>query len=419
MGPKLRLSYIPRDIFRPYHHRSQRWAVIVAHRRAGKTVATINDLVRKTLLAKLPHPRGWYISPTYAQSKKVAWTYLKDAALSIPGYSANEAELRVDFLDDYRVQLAGADNPDSLRGVYADALVMDEFAFMAGEMWSRVMRPALSDRAGRATFISSVNGRNEFHRLYRAALEQPDDWYSTNLKATETGVLPAKELAALKTQMSDEEYRQEMLNDFDVAAKGAYYGALVTAAQDDGRICGVPCDGAALVDTAWDLGIGDATAIWFLQAVGREIHCIDYYEASGLPLSHYAEVLARRGYAYGQHIVPHDAEARELGTGRSRAELLQGMGIRVRIAPKLPVDDGIAAVRVMLPRMWFDAGKCAEGLEKLRQYRSEYDEKRQVLSNRPLHDFTSHAADAMRYYAVTHRDVAKAREERRSMGWIV
>ena len=107
--------------------------MIVAHRRAGKTVATINDLVKATLLAKLPHPRGWYVSPTYTQSKRVAWTYLKDAMRNLPGYGANEAELRVDFFGDYRIQLAGADNPDSLRGVYADAVVMDEFAFMAGD----------------------------------------------------------------------------------------------------------------------------------------------------------------------------------------------------------------------------------------------------------------------------------------------
>jgi phage terminase large subunit len=378
----------------------------VAHRRAGKTVATINDLVRTALRCELPNPRCWYLSPTYAQSKKVAWTYLKDATYPIPGMKANEAELRVDLPGGARIQLAGADNPDSLRGIYADGVVMDEFAFMSGEMWSKVIRPALADRQGKATFISSVNGRNEFYRLYRQAQEAPEDWFSTNLKAEETGVIAPSELKSLKREMSEAEFAQEFGNDFDVAAKGSYYGALISAAEADGRITGVPYDGAAMVDTAWDLGIGDSTAIWFIQEVGRELHAIDYYEASGLPLSHYAEVLGKKGYAYRDHIVPHDAEARELGTGKTRSEILRGMGIRTRIAPKLSVEDGIAAVRTMLPKMWFDAKRCADGVEKLRQYRSEYDEKRQVLSNRPLHDFTSHCADAFRMYAVAYRQRA-------------
>ena len=297
---------------------------------------------------------------------------------------------------------------------------MDEFAFMSGEMWSKVMRPALSDREGRATFISSVNGRNEFYKLYQAALEEQDEWYSVNLKAEETCVLPEKEMAALKHDMPEDDWLQEYCNSFDVAAKGSYYGALVTAAQDDGRICGVPYDGAGLVVTAWDIGIGDSTAIWFMQAIGRELRAIDYHEASGLSLAHYAEVIKSKGYAYDSHIMPHDAGARELGTGKSIEELMRGMGLAVRIAPKLTVDQGIAAVRTIIPRIWFDARRCSDGIEKLRQYRSEYDEKRQVLSDRPLHNFCSHAADAMRYFAVTHRDSWKpAAGERRSMGWIV
>ena len=407
---RIQLPYVPRAVFDAYHARAQRWAVIVAHRRAGKTVATINDLVRTILRCKLPNPRGWYISPTYSQSKKVAWTYLKDATASLPGYRANEAELRVDFLGDYRVQLAGADNPDSLRGIYADGVVLDEFAFMAGDIWSKIIRPALADRNGVATFISSVNGRNEFYRLYQHALSTPEEWFETNLKAEATSVLDPRELKSLKREMSEEDFAQEFCNDFDVAAKGSYYGKLISAAEADDRICGVPYDGAALVDTAWDLGIGDSTAIWFLQEVGREIHAIDYYETSGQAIAHYAEVLSKKGYAYRDHIVPHDANAREKQTGKTTAEYLKGLGLRTRTAPNMSIADGIAAVRVMLPKMWFDARKCADGVEKLRQYRSVYDEKRQVLSNQPLHDFTSHCADALRMYAVAYRQKTRPQQ---------
>jgi phage terminase large subunit len=420
---KIKLPYKPRDVFRPYHNRKQRWALIVAHRRAGKTVATINDLVRLAVRCPLPNPRCWYLSPTYSQSKKVAWTYLKDAVHPIPGHSFNEAELRVDLPGGARIQLAGADNPDSLRGIYADGVVLDECAFMSGEMWTKVIRPALSDRQGVATFISSVNGRNEFYDNYQAALKLPDDWFTMNLKAEETGLINAAELADLRRQMSDDEYQQEFCNNFDTAAKGSYYGALITQAEQDGRVCGVPYDGAAMVDTAWDLGVGDSTAIWFMQAVGRELHAIDYYEASGLPIAHYASVLAQKTYSYRDHILPHDAFAREKGTGKAVADLLQAIGVKPRQAPNLKVDAGIQAVRMILPRMWFDATKCERGLAALRQYRSAYDEKRKVLSNAPLHDFSSHCADAMRYFAVTYRDKQKSSEPdipiRRRVGWVV
>jgi phage terminase large subunit len=403
----IEIPYTPRGAFLEFHDRKQRFAVNVCHRRAGKTVAAVNDLIRSALECKLDRPRVYYLSPTYAQSKKVAWDYAKHYSAAEPLARFNEAELRIDYPNGGRLQLVGGDNPDSLRGIYADDVVLDEFAFMSAEVWQKIIRPALSDRQGRATFISSVNGRNEFYRLYKAALEQPDEWFAMNLKAGTSGLIDPRELKALRRDMSEADYAQEYENDFDVAAKGSYYGALITAADLDGRITGVPYDGAAMVDTAWDLGIGDSTAIWFMQEVGREIHAIDYYEASGLPLSHYAEVLTRKGYAYRDHIVPHDAEARELGTGKTRSEILKGMGIRTRIAPKLSVEDGIAAVRTMLPKMWFDARKCADGVEKLRQYRSEYDEKRQVLSNRPLHDFSSHCADAIRMYAVAYRQRTK------------
>ena len=414
------IPYKPREAFRHFHSRKQRFAVNVCHRRAGKTVAAVNDLIRDALTCPLERPRAYYIAPTYGAAKRVAWDYAKHYSRAEDQARFNETELRIDYPNGGRLQLVGADNPDSLRGIYADAVVLDEFAFMGSDVWAKIIRPALSDRQGRATFISSVNGRNEFYNLWKAAESQAEEWFSMNLKADKSGLIDARELQALKRDMPDEDYRQEYLNDFDVAAKGSYYGRLIAQAEEDGRICGVPYDGAAMVDTAWDLGIGDSTAIWFFQEVGREIHAIDYYEASGQPLAHYAGVLQQRGYAYRDHIVPHDAEARELGTGKSRVEVLQSLGVRTRVAPRLSVEDGISALRTMLPRMWFDAKKCADGVEKLRQYRSEYDEKRQVLSNRPLHDFTSHCADAARMYAITHRSVSQVRKPPVSRpAWIV
>lgn len=394
------IPYLPRAAFRDYHARTQRWAVNVCHRRAGKTVAAVNDLQRRVLKSELPKPRAYYLAPTYAQAKKAAWDYAKHYAAPIPGVKINETELRIDYPNDGRLQLLGGDNPDSLRGIYADAVVLDEFAFMDPTVWTQVIRPALSDRKGCATFISSVNGRNEFCKLYEGHRDDPE-WFTMNLKASKSGLIDKDELAALKADMSDDEYQQEYENDFSVAAKGSYYGKLMQEADDDGRIGIVPYDPGRECVTAWDLGIGDSTAIWIAQVVGQQIRVVDFIEASGVGLDWYVKALRDKPYLYREHYLPHDAEAKELGSGLSRVETMRSLGIRPhRVVPNIAVDDGINAVRRLLPRMWFDAKKCERGIEALRQYRRDWDDKTQAFRQRPRHDWSSHAADACRYLAL-------------------
>jgi phage terminase large subunit len=388
------IPYLPRAAFRTYHARTERWAVNVCHRRAGKTVAAVNDLQREVLRSTLQDPRAYYLAPTYAQAKKTAWDYAKRYAEPLPGVKINETELRIDYPN------LGGDNPDSLRGIYADAVVLDEFAFMDPTVWSQIIRPALSDRRGRATFISSVNGRNDFCKLYETHRDDPE-WFTMNLKASASGLIDPDELAALKADMTDDEYRQEYENDFSVAAKGAYYGKAMQEADDEGRIGHAPYDPGRECVTAWDLGIGDSTAIWIAQVVGQQIRVIDYIEASGVGLEYYAKALREKPYLYREHFLPHDAEAKELGTGLSRVETLRSLGIRQqRVVSNVAVDDGINAVRRLLPRMWFDAKKCEKGIEALRQYRKDWDEKTQAFRQRPRHDWASHASDSMRYLAL-------------------
>jgi hypothetical protein len=212
------------------------------------------------------------------------------------------------------------------------------------------------------------------------------------LKASETGLIPASELALAKRDLSEDQYAQEFECSFDAAVVGSYYGKLMARAEQDRRIAPVPYDPAALVWTSWDLGIRDATAIWFAQMIGREIRIIDYYEASGVDLGHYVKEIGARPYVYAGHIVPHDAQAKELGTGKSRLEVVHSLGLKnISIAPLHRVEDGINAVRVFLPKCWFDATKCARGIDALKLYRAEYDDKLQALRPRPVHDWTSHA----------------------------
>lgn len=405
---EVNIPYEPRPQFTPYHDRSERFSKIVAHRRFGKTVGCINDMVRAALTIdctgrESAPPKFSYIAPTYTQAKDVAWSYLKYYSSPIPGLKISESELSVEYPNGARVRLYGADNYDRLRGLYNDGVILDEPAQIDPRAWPEVILPTLADRKGWATFIGTPAGRDWFYKIDRdEACEELPGWFRLTLKASETGIIDAEEREALRANMSEEQYAQELECSFEAAVVGAYYGKLMGQADADKRITGVPYEPTAPVYTAWDLGIRDSTAIWFAQVVGREIRIIDYYEASGADLGHYVRELRSKPYLYANHIVPHDAQAKELGTGKSRLEVLEALGLKdITVAAMHRVEDGINAVRTIVPRCWFDAKKCARGIDALKLYRAEYDEKLQALKPRPVHDWTSHAADAFRYLAMT------------------
>ncbi len=407
---KVVIPYAPRLAFAGFHERAERWACIVAHRRAGKTVAAINDLIRAALRCERPSPRMAYVAPYTSQAKDLAWGYLRQYTAPIPGVKVSVSELRVDLPNGGRVRLYGADNYNRLRGIYLDGVVLDEYADMDPRAWTEVIRPALADREGWAAFIGTPKGRNGFWEIYEKAQASPD-WFALRLKASQTGLISAGELAALRSELSSDEYAREMETSFDAAVQGAYYAEALNQAEAEGRVRSAPHDPAAEVHAAFDLGIGDATAIWLAQFVGREIRLIDYVENNGVALDWYARALRERPYLYAPLILPHDARARELGTGKSRIEMLEAMGFAVRLAPRLPVNDGIAAVRRLLPRTWIDAARCEAGLRALRDYRENVDPKRRI-SLGPLHDWTSHPADALRYLMTAYEEPQTARKPR-------
>lgn len=396
-------DYSPRRVFVPYHDTDRRWRVIVAHRRAGKTVATIMGLIRSALTCPKPEPRTAYIAPLYRQAKDVAWTYLKRFALSYPGAVASESELHVTFPNGGRVRLYGADNPDGMRGIYLDDCVLDEFADMRPSVLPEIIRPALSDRRGTLTVIGTPRGHNDFHKIWQGA-QSDDDWYSVMLRASQTGLVPRDELDSAAKLMTPEQYAQEYECSFEAAITGAYWGREMAKAEETGRICRLPIDISADVWTAWDLGVRDATAIWFFQVLAGGLHVVDYYEASGVGLDHYASVLrekaAASGYRLGTCLVPHDAKVKEWGSGKTRIEQMEGLGLTTRLVPDHRLMDGIGGARETLARVRFDRERCAIGIEALKQFRAEFDEERKVLKPTPRHDWTSHAADAFRYLAM-------------------
>jgi phage terminase large subunit len=398
------IPYTPRAQFVDFHARHERWACIVAHRRAGKTVACINELIKAALLCNKPDPRFAYLAPYYTQAKDVAWNYLKKFSAVIPGVETNESELRVDFPNGGRVRLYGADNYDRMRGLYLDGVVLDEPADMDPRAWAEVVRPALSDRQGWATFIGTPKGRNGFHAIWENAGDDPA-WFRAMLRASETGLVALSELEDARKAMTPEQYEQEYECSFDAAILGSYYGKDIAEAARQNRIREIAYDPEMPVHTAWDLGMGDSTAIWFFQVAPDGVRFIDHYENHSQPLGHYAGVLAAKPYKYADDWVPHDAKVRELGTGRTRVETLKSLGRKPRLVPDHKLMDGINAARVGFSRFWFDEVNCRLGLEALRQYRTEFDEKTKAYKDNPKHDWTSHTADAFRYAAMAWKEM--------------
>jgi len=406
MAEVITINYRPRPQSVEYHERTQRWSCTVAHRRFGKTVREINELVKQAATCDKPNGRFAYIAPYYAQAKAIAWDYLKHYSRPLLARPPLESELSVELVNGSRIRLFGADNPDALRGLYLDGVVLDEYGDMRPTVWGEIIRPLLTDRKGWASFIGTPKGKNHFHALAEQAKDSPD-WFYQQLKASVTGVVAEDELRDARQHMTAEQYAQEFECAFDVPALGAIYAKEISEATTSGRICSVPYDRAALVHTAWDLGVGDDTCIWFWQSVGREIRLIDYYANRGQPVTHYLSVVRQRGYDYGHHYVPHDAEARERWTANTMTQVAEGQGFRMQVLPREDVEQGINAVRMLFNRCWFDEAKCREGLDALMNYRREYAEKLGQFKPTPLHDWASHGADAFRYLAMS---VEKATE---------
>ena len=395
---EITINYKPRPHQYDLHEAldKHRFVVAVMHRRAGKTVAAINHLIKSAIQCEKPNPRLAYIAPTYGQAKRIAWDYLLEYTRPL-GAIANIAELRVDFWG-RRISLYGSDNPDSLRGQYFDGVCLDEVGDQNPKIWNEIIRPALADRLGWALFIGTPKGNNHFHDLAERAKTEAD-WSFLEFKASQTKIIPEQELKAALREMGQDKYDQEFECSFNAAVEGSYYGSIINDLEANGHIADFPRDDLCRSFTAWDIGMGDSTAIWVAQVAGKEIRLLDCVENHGVGLDWYVSWLRENNYQSFDHILPHDVEVRELGTGKSRKEVLQEAGLNVTVAPRLSIADGIQATRRILPRCWFRP-ETKQGLNALRNYRKEYDEKRSVFYDKPLHDWSSHFSDAMRYLAV-------------------
>ena len=393
------IPYKPREPQLAIHEMmdKHRFGVVVAHRRMGKTVSAINHLIKDAVLCEKENPRYAYIAPTYGQAKRVAWDYLCKYVRPL-GAKENISELRVDFMG-RRIQLYGSDNPDSLRGQYFDGVILDEIGDQNPKIWSEIIRPALADRMGWCLFIGTPKGQNHFKDLRDRAEDSPD-WGLLEFKASETKLVAEEELKAARLEMGEDKFQQEFECSFHAAVEGSYYGKLLNDLEASGKFIEITRDDLCRTVAAWDLGMGDSTAIWVAQIANQEIRIMDYVENHGQGLDWYVNWLRENHWHIAEQYLPHDVEVRELGTGKSRLEMLQSSGLSVTVLPRLAVDDGIQAVRRMIPKCWFNMPKVRQGMDCLRNYRREFDEKRNVYYEKPLHDWASHGSDAFRYLAI-------------------
>ena len=398
MAEVIEIPYKPREHQLALHEAldKNRFVVGVMHRRFGKTVAAINQIVKQAIECQLEAPRYAYVAPSYKQAKRIAFDYLVKYTRPL-GAVANISELRVDFWG-RRISLHGAEDPDSLRGSYYDGIVLDEVGDMNPKIWNEILRPALADRLGWALFIGTPKGNNHFKDL-RDRATKTEEWAMIEFKASQTNIIPEKELWSSRQEMGEDKYQQEFECSFNAAVEGSYYGQIVNDLEAKSRITTIDRDDLCRSFVAWDLGMGDSTCLWACQIAGKEVRLIDCIENHGVGLDWYVSWLRENKYEGFAQILPHDVEVRELGTGRSRKEVLQEAGLEITVAPRLSIADGIQAVRRLLPRCWFDH-KTKPGLDAIRNYRREYNEKQQVFYDKPLHDWSSHYSDAFRYLAI-------------------
>ena len=408
---EIELDYKPRSVFLDFHDREQRWAVIVAHRRCGKTVACINDIIYKALTEGKEDGRYAYLAPYYAQAKSIAFDYLMKFSEPVR-VNHNVSELWVELINGARIRLFGADNADSLRGLYLDGVVLDEYADMKPSIWGAVLRPLLSDRRGWAVFIGTPKGHNQFWDIYNNATKD-DAWYVKTLRASQTGLIPQEELDDAKKMQTQDQYLAEWECDFESAIIGAFYGKEMRSITDLDHITPIEYDPLFPLESAWDLGYSDDTTIWTFQVVHGEVRFLDYQTSNGNSIPYYTGYIQQKekeyNCKYDTHWLPHDARAKTLASGGK--SIIEQLSLKIplksmKIVPNLSLQDGIQATRMMLLRSWFDP-KCEEGIECLRQYQREYDEDKKIFRDKPRHDWASHGADAFRMAAVAWKEQAR------------
>jgi len=379
--------------------------VAILPRRAGKDITAFNLCIRACL--KKPCVI-YYVFPTYSQAKKVIWDSITNTGERILDYippevvaSMNSQEMKIRFVNGSLFQLVGSDNYDSLMGTNPQGVVFSEYALQDPRAYQYI-RPILMANDGWALFLSTPRGKNHLYELYEIARNSPE-WFAYKLTVEDTGHISLHDIAKEREDglMSEDLIQQEYFTSFFFGIQGSYYTRYLDRMRIKQQIGQVPWEPGFKVHTAWDLGVRDSTCIIFFQTIGQTVRIIDCYEKSKEGLEHYVKVINSKPYNYGKHIAPHDIKVREFGSGMSRIEKAKQLGITFTVAPNVSIVDGIESVRSGLGKVWIDEVSCSPLLKALENYRQEYDQKHRVYKSQPLHDWSSHWADAMRYLCIS------------------
>lgn len=403
--------------------------LLIWHRRAGK------DELALHMTAVAAHRRVanyWHCLPLYEQAKKAIWEAINphtgrrriDEAFppEIRKRTDNNA-MTIEFKNGSIWRVVGSDNPDSLVGAPPAGIVFSEWALANPSAWA-YLAPILDENGGWALFITTPRGRNHVKSMLDMAKDSPN-WFAEVLTPKETGY-PQERVeeqrkeyhAIFGPDAGDALIEQEYWCSFEAAVLGAYWGREMVAAEREGRITQLDYEPELPVHTAWDIGVGDDTAIWCFQQHFGQVRVIDYYEAHGYAVDHYVDWLNARPYRYGYDFVPHDAKVREWtnkgpdGMAKTRVQTMLELGRKPRVVAQHKLDDGINATRRALKNVVFDEKRCAKGLEALREYRREWDDNKKVFKDTPLHNWASHGASAFRYMAMSLQNIPSDEPEK-------
>lgn len=417
---------IPPIGWAPRAHQQQLWdylenggkrALAIWHRRAGKDEVCLNF----TAVAAMERVGNyWHCLPEYAQCRKAIWTAVNphtgkrriDEAFPHELRSnTNDNEMFIRFVNGSTWQCIGSDSYSTAVGASTVGIIFSEYALANPAAWA-YFRPMVEENDGWAAFITTPRGRNHAFAMFQYAAQQPG-WFCELLSAKDTGALSDAALAEALGEMTalygedmgKAMFEQELMCSFNAAILGAFYALEMQAVRAEGRITEIEPVAGQPVHRAWDLGIGDDTSIWWFQVVGAQIFILDHYSASGVGLDHFVEVIEKRhkerGWTHGNDHVPHDAKVKELGTGRTRVETMQALGLHPVLVPLASIDDGINAARRALPLCVFHPRTEETGVAALEQYRREWDDDKKAFKANAIHDWTSHPADAFRYLAMS------------------
>lgn len=412
----IEIDYEPRNWAQSLHDAITRWIILVLHRRAGKTTAAFNHLQRDAM--RYEKTRYAYIAPLHVQAKRIVWAMAKHYSKDIPGIDYNEAELLIKYPNGSEIMVLGANNPDSLRGIGLWGCFLDEYPQMSPIIFTEIITKCLADHQGYCIFGGTPKGRGHFFRIFEVAKSTPQEWtvvhktIDESLKEESGEVIDnlRQSLADDKRLvqnglMTEDEFMQEWYNSFEAAIKGAVYLKQIAKARSDGRIGLFKHNASLPVYTVWDLGISDAMAIGFYQRQNGKVFKIDYYENTGHGLAHYIKVVKEKPYIYGKHFGPHDLKKREVATGKSVLDSAKKLGLEFELVPSISLKQGLDLARAFWSRLHIDKAGCELWLDLIGMYKYEYDEDRRMYSPKPVHDFSSHAADELRYAAIVEDDM--------------